>query len=814
MLSWAEDTFIDIRLAMRTMARNPWYTLTALVAVALGVGASAAVFSAVDRVLFRPLPYRDEARLASVGMMTPLDTNEFLFAGGYLDLQRHPGPFEAVTAFQAGTAACDLTEQSPLRLDCLRLAANFLETLGVAPVAGRAFSQTEDLPNGPRVAMISYGLWQSRFAGDPHAIGRTLMLDGVPTAITGVLPADFLMPTLTRADVFLPLAVDESRERSGRALRAFGRLKPSVSAAQARAELGPYFERVLADVPARFRKEVSLRVRLVRDRQMGDARTASLALFGAVLAVMLIACANLANLLLARATGREREMAVRTALGASQARLARQVLTESLLLGLFGGAAGCGLAYALLRAFQSLGPDSLPRLGEATIDLRVLGFAVAAAILSGLAAGMAPAWRPGGTGFLSGSRATSRTRGWVRGTLVTAQIAVSMVLLAGAGLLLRSLWNLERVPLGLDSDRVVTASFVLGRQGYREQTRQLAFFDELERRVRALPGVEAAAITDSLPPSGGTRGRPFSTIEVEGRPRLPEGTAGMVSWRYVSPGYFSALGIPIRRGRGFTEADRGARDYSIILNETLARQMFPGEHPIGRRILRDPKGEWFTVIGVAADARNRGPARNVDAEYYVVRKAVADLTWANQEPPMGWSAASVVVRTAIDPRFATNEVRGLLQSMDGALPVEMGTMRGRVDNTTQRPRFYATLLGAFAGVGVVLAAIGLFGVMSFLVAQRRREIGVRMALGATRQAVMRQVLGFAARWAGCGLLAGMAAAAAATRWLQVLLFQVEPGDPRATAGAALLLAVVAIAAAAVPAWRAAAVDPAETLREE
>lgn len=814
MLSWVEATLLDIRHGLRGMARNPGFTLTGVLAAALGIGASAAVFSAVDRILFRPLPYRDEARLASVGIMAPLDTNEFLLAGGYFDLRRNPGPFEAVTAFQAGTAACDLTERNPLRLQCLRLEANFLDTLGVRPVAGRSFTRDEDRPNGPHVAMISYGLWQGRFAGDPRAIGSTLSLDGLPRQITGVLPPDFMMPTLTRADILLPLALDESRERSGRALRAFGRLKPGVTLQQAREELAPYFARVLADVPPQFRKEVSLRVRLVRDRQVGDARQAALALLGAVLAVLLIACANLANLLLARATGREREMAVRAALGASRSRLVRQVLTESLLLGVAGGAAGCGLAFALLRAFQAMGTEVLPRLQEASVDLRVLGFAIAAAAGSGLIAGMAPAWRPAGEGTLTGTRATSSVRGWLRGTLVTAQIAVSMVLLAGAGLLLRSLWNLERVPLGLESDHVVTASFVLGRQSYADGARQLNFFRELEQRLVALPGVDAAAISDSLPPSGGTRGRPLSTIEIEGEPRRPEGTGGMVSWRYVTPGYFSALGIPIRRGRGFVDADRGAHVYSIILNEKLARQMFPNRNAIGKHVLRGPNGEWFTVIGVCADVHNRGPAREAEPEYYVVRKAVADLTWANQEPPMGWAAASAVVRTAIDPRLAAAEMRRLFTGLDSTLPVELSTMRERVDDATERPRFYAILLGAFAGVGVLLAAIGLFGVMSFLVAQRRREIGVRMALGATPPDVVRHVLGFAARWTATGLALGSFGAVAATRALGALLFRVEPGDPSALAAAVALLVTVAIASAALPARRAALVDPAQTLREE
>ncbi|MDE3166882.1 MAG: ABC transporter permease, partial [Acidobacteriota bacterium] len=378
MLPMIEGLLGDVRYGMRGLRRRPGFALAAILAAALGIGASTAVFSAVDRILFRPLPYRDEARLVSVGIMAPLDSSEFLLAEGYFDLRRHPGPLAEVTSFQAGNFACDLTEDHPLRMHCLRAEANFLGTLGVAPALGRGFTAEQDRPHGPAVAMISYGLWSSRFARDPGVAGRTLQVDGVPTVITGVLPKDFLMPTLTGLDVLLPEALDESRERSGRALRAFGRLKPGVSMEQARAELQPYFGRVLETVPPRFRKEVSLRVRGIRDRQVGSVRQASAAIFGAVLAVLLIDCANIANLLLARAAGREREIAVRRALGASRARLVRQMIVESLLVGLAGGGAGCGLAWAMLRGFRSMAPAGLPRLDEATLDPRVLGFALAA----------------------------------------------------------------------------------------------------------------------------------------------------------------------------------------------------------------------------------------------------------------------------------------------------------------------------------------------------------------------------------------------------------------------------------------------------
>jgi predicted permease len=506
-------------------------------------------------------------------------------------------------------------------------------------------------------------------------------------------------------------------------------------------------------------------------------------------------------------------MAVRAALGASRARLIRQALAESTLLGLAGGAVGSALAFALLGVFRSMGSSALPRLEEASIDLRVLAFTVAAAIASGIAAGLPAAWRPPGVDGLRGTRSTSPARGWLRGGLVAAQIAVSLTLLAGAGLLLRSLWNLERVPLGVEGGHVVTASFSLGRQRYVEADRQLAFFTDLERRLKSVPGAEAVALADSLPPTGGTRARPFSTIAVEGQQPAPAGSGGMVVWRYITPGYFQALGIPIRRGRSFSEGDRTAGVFSMVVSETLARRWFGNENPIGRRVLRDPGSDWFTIVGVASDVNNSGVDRT-DPEYYVVRKPIADVTWRNQEPPMGWRKAFAVVRTPVDPGLAAAELRRIAAEIDPTLPIEIATMRARLETVTERPRFYATLLGAFAAIGVLLAATGLFGTMSFLVTQRRREIGIRMALGASAGSVLRHVLAFAARWAVVGVALGVPGAILVARWLRGLLFHVSPGDPGALAVSALLLAAVVLTAAIGPAWRAARVDPADTLRED
>ncbi len=806
-----DSLFNDVRAAFRGLLRRPALALTVILAAALGVGATTAVFSVVDRILFRPLPYAHEDRLVSVGMSTPYDVNEFMFAEGYFDLRRNPGPLEAVTAFQGGNIGCDLNLENPARLRCLRVESNFLDTLGIAPLAGRSFTREEDLPSGPRVAMISYGLWRSRFAGDPNIVGQTMPLDGAATVIVGVLPRNFEMPTLSPADVLVPLALNEATERAGRALRVFGRMKPGISVAQTRTELRPFFERVLATVPAQFRKEVGLRVQSVRDRQTGSDRLASLALLGAVVAVLLIACANITNLLLARAVARERELAMRAVLGATRWRLARLALTESLILGIAGGLAGAGFAYALLRFFVSIAPQGLMRLQDASIDFRVLLFALAASIGSSILFGTAPALRSARAAALNSWRATPPARGGLRAILVTAQIAISLVLLTGAGLLLRSLWKLESVPLGMESERVLIAHFELGRQRYAHDADQIAFFNSLEQRLAALPGVDAAAISDTLPPAGAERARPYSSIEIEGQPRLPQGTGGMVAWRYVTPNYFSTLEIPILQGRAFTETDRKSDITPVIVSQTLARRMFPNESALGKHILKSAQGQWYTVIGIAVDVKNGGIAEKADPEFYELRKGVADFTFAEQGGSRGGYA---ILRTAISPSLVANSLRSAIAAVDPTLPADLQPMTERLGELDARPRFAAVLLTSFAAMGVLLAGIGLFGVMSFLVAQRTREIGIRMALGATPRHIVAWTLGHAARWTIAGIAVGLAGSFACARLIRSMLFQVGSGDPGTLTIAVIFLCAVALAAAAIPSRRAARLAPVQTLRED
>jgi putative ABC transport system permease protein len=805
----------DIRYAARGFLRTPAFTIAAVLAIALGIGATTAVFSVVDRILFRALPYRDAGRLVSVGLSAPIEPNEFMLGSDYVEWRVRQTPFESITSW-SGVADCDLSERNPLRLGCANVEQNFLTTFGIQPILGRNFTPEEDRPHGPKVALISYSLWRSRFASDSGIVGRSMSLDGEPTTIIGVLPQDFEVPTLAEVGVVLPQALDEAAQRrpkTGRVLRSFARLKPGITISQARAALDPLFTESLNFVPQQFRKEVRLSVRTLRDRQFGDARLAATVLLAAVFAVLLIACADVANLLLARAAAREREMAVRAALGAHRGRLARQLLTESLLLGLVGGIAGCALAFALLRIFTRIAPQGIPRLQQASIDFRVLLFTAAAALTAGFLAGLAPALHRPRAESLSGARTVGATRSIFRSLLVAAQIATSVILLAAAGLLLRSLWNLQQEPLGISTDRVMTAEFVLSQQLYAKPEQQLAFFEQAESRIAQIPGMVSVALADTVPPSGRTRTMLVAVIDVDGKPSLATDTGGSVVWRAVTPNYFSALNIPIVRGRGFTEEDRSPSQNALVLSQSLARRLFPDQEALGQRVRVGRVDPWYTVVGVARDVKNGGVGEQGDPEYYVVRKHPTGVAAGNQAPGFGRSAV-VIARSATDTQNMARWMRSEFASLDPSLPVNIQSMDTRVDKLRQAPRFNAVLLTLFALLGLLLAGIGLYGVMAYLVTQRTQEIGVRMALGATPFRIARLVLSYAARWTIAGLVVGLVASFWGTRLLRTMLFHVAPNDPLMMITAPSVLLLIAFVAAWLPSRRAARVDPMVALRTE
>ncbi len=812
--TYLESVADDFRFAVRSYRRSPGFTLTALVAISLGVGAATAVFSVVDRVLFRSLPYKDANRLLSLGMVASVvGADEFFFAADYKDIREEHNPFQSMTSW-SGVRDCDITDRSPLRQRCAEVEANFLPVFGIKPILGEGFSKGDGQPDAPRKVILSFGLWKTRFGGETNIVGQTLSLDGAPARIAGVLPPTFELPTLQHADLLTPQVVLPAgwQHSATRVLWAFGRLKNGLSLTEARLQLAPAFARILSYVPAPFRKEVRFRVRSLRDREMEGAQTASWTLFGAVLAVLLISCANVANLLLARGASRQTELAIRRALGVGQFRLVRQMITESLLLAVAGGALGCGLAALLLRILVWTSPHGVPQLAKASLDGRVLTFSLVISLAAGLVFGVAPALQRTAAEALGSSRNTApRSLSRLKGVLVAGQIAVSTILVVSAGLLARSLWNLEAQPLGMHAERVFTAQLILPGSRYKKPEERIAFFNSVEQELSTIPGVRAMGLSDSLPPGGWERTRPLSAIEVKAHPRHQTGTGGLVAWRYVTPGYFQVLRIQVIRGREFKDDDRGQGQAFCIVSQSLAKRLFPGIEAVGQ-YLRAGTDSWMQVIGVAADVKNSGLAAMGDPEYYVLRKRTPDDTYLNSTGPVAQRTLSIVLRSAVPDAILTGQVRRQIAGLDGSLPVEFQSMRERLSDMAEQPRFNALLLLLFAGVGLFLAAVGLYGTLSFLVTQRRQEIGIRMSVGATPPQIAGLVLSQSGKWACVGAALGVLGALAATRVLSSLLFEVSPRDPLTLSGAIGVLLLIALIATLNPARKAAAVDPMTALR--
>jgi putative ABC transport system permease protein len=809
---WLERVLQDIRYAVRGFRRNPTFSFTVVLTLMLGIGATTAVFSVVDRILFRSLPYADSGRLVSVGLTAPIETQEFALGGFYYEWQDNQKPFVSLTS-ETATEPCDLTEVNPIRLDCAHVEANFLPTLGVAPVAGRNFLADEDRPNGPKAALISYALWEKRFQLDRNAIGKVIRLDGRPIQIVGVLPKDFEMPRLQAADILLPQALDvaaERRQSPEHVMWAFARLKPGVSIEQATAELQPLFEYSLRLAPAAFRKEVHLKVRSLRDRQFHDVHRAAWMLLGLVAAVLLIACANVAGLWMARGASRERELAVRAALGASRLRLARQALTESFILSLAGGIAGCLFAAILMRLFVSLAPEGLPFLNKARIDLRIFGFTLAVSLVCAVFFGLISITRRRGAEALNQRARVSSKRASLRQWLVTAQIAMSMVLLAGGALLMRSFWNLQMQSLGMNAENVVTAAISLGQTSYPTNESQMAFFQQLQHNLRYGPGIALAAMSDSLPPGGTHRDQIFAPIQVEGKPQAASGTGGTVAWRWVTPDYFKALQIPIVQGEGFTEGELTSSGNFVVLSRSLANRIFSGKNPVGQHLrlhsgAPDSENPLYTVVGVAADVKNGGLAGGEEPEYYRLRR----------NRPEDWDQSAVVIlKTSLPASVSEQWIRSQVASIDPTLPVDVNTLYEEVGKMADQPRFEMLLVGFFACTGLILAVIGLYGVVSYLVVQRTAEIGVRMAVGASRADILGLVLRSALRMIIPGTLIGIALAFAMTRMLSSLLFNTGTHDPAAFGGVTTLLVLVTLLATLIPARSAMYVDPTVALRSE
>jgi putative ABC transport system permease protein len=804
---WMGTVAQDVRYALRGFRRNPLFTFTLLATLTLGIGATTAVFSVVDRILFRALPYAHEDRLISVGLTAPIVPQEFMLGSSYYTWRDNQKPFEALTS-EIGANPCDLTERNSARLSCVGVEASFLPTLGVAPIVGRNFSSDEDRPNAPKVALISYALWQSHYARDPGILNRLIDLDGNQVRVIGVLPRVFEMPALENADVLLPQALNEGEQRRadpGRVMYAFARLKSGISAEQAKAMLDPVFQYSLSLAPAPFRKEVHLRVRSIRDRQVQDLRLAAWTLFGAVLAVLLIACANVAGLLMARAATRAREVAVRSVLGASRGRLVRQALTETLLLSLAGAACGCILAEILLRVFIAIAPAGIPNLLKAHLDLRIVLFTVLGSLVCGAMFGALPALERPRTAALGLRAPGSGGQAWLRRCLVAGQIAASMVLLTGAALLVRSFRNLEGQRVGLETRGVLAAYVELPRYRYNTPQKQMNFFLRAETALKRMPGADSVAVSDSLPPGGDHSENIFNNIAVAGRPRPASGTGGMVARRWITPAYFNTLGVPLLRGRNFSESARRSAESDVILSSLLASRLFGQQDPVGQHLQLEPDGPWFTVLGVAADVKNAGLSGDDEPEYYLLTRSVADH----------WAAHSVLtVKTSLAPAAVEPWMRAQIAGLDPTIPVDVQTLTEGVSKLADRPRFETALLGFFALCGLAMALIGLYGLISFIATQRTQEIGVRMALGASRGNILRLIAGEGVQLIAVGGVLGLAAALGLAQLLKSLLFNVGAHDPVSFAAVALLLGVVALAATLIPARAAMKIEPTVALRYE
>jgi predicted permease len=811
---WLGTVKQDVRYALRGFRRNPVFTITVIATLALGIGATTAVFSVVDRILFRSLPYAHDEGLVSVGLVQPLQKQEFTLGGFFFEWRDNQRPFESLT-FETGYGDCNLTETNPVHLHCIHVAQNFLPTLGVAPVAGRNFTPDEDVPNGPRVVMISDGLWLSRFNRDPGVVNSTINIDGHATRIVGVLPKGFEMPRLQETDILRPAQMNIAEQHTvnsgiGYPMWAFARLKPGVSVAEAKAELEPLYLHTQQWIPAEIRNGFSLQVRSIRDLQMQDAYRAAWVLLGAVFAVLLIACANVASLFSARGAARERELAVRSALGASRGRLIRQTLTEASLLAIAGAVAGCVLAEILLRVFIAIAPTGVPFLAAARLDLRIVLFTVVLALVCAGLFGILPALARPRVAALAARQTKSGAQAKLRRVLVVAQIGLSVVLLSGASLLVRSFWNLEQQNLGMQTNNVITAHVPLNWERYPSGTGD--FYLRAETSFRQLPGVSAVGMSNSLPPGGWHGATGLPELEVVGRPPTPARVREEVVWRTVTPDYFRALQIQIVEGRNFTEEERGADVHLAILSRQLAATLFPEGDAIGQHIehpefnpYRQP-GPVYTVVGVAGNVKNGGLTGDEEPEFYELRTSVHPEYWDNHH--------FFVLESSLPASVIAPWIRSRVAQLDPTAPVEIDTMKQTVSKLADRPRFETALLGFFAFCGLLMAVIGLYGVIAFVATQRTQEIGVRMALGATRMDILRLIAGESIRLVVLGGVVGLVAALATAQLLKSLLYNVGPRDPGSYGVVALLLAVVALAATLIPARAAMKVEPVVALRYE
>jgi len=830
---WLERLLQDVRVGLRRMVRNPGFTAVAVLCMGLGAGATTAIFSVVDAVLFRPLPYAQSDRLVRVFTEFPKEITSnspnglrhfWLSPPEYLEVKRDTQSFDAFESWINGPANIAGNDE-PVRATASFVTGGMLAMLGVRPEIGRLLNADDDRPNTPVTAVLSYDLWQRAFGGDPSVLNRDIRLDGGPCTVVGVMPRGFNFPPgeVNPSELWSPLQIDPAKPggRGSHFLSILARLRPGVTMAQAQSELDRYVIHS-SQTRARNQHPFSLDAHPLvmagfQNEIVHPVRPAMLVLLGAVGFVLLIACVNVANLLLARSEARRREIAVRASIGAGARQLLRQFLVEGVLLSLAGAMVGVILAEGGLRLLAATGAGSIPRAEEIAIDWRVLLFALAIALGTGVIFGLAPILhiRPSGlhdilksaTGRSTSSAATSR----FRSVLVSAELALALILLIGSGLMVKAFWKLQEVDSGLNPDHLLTMQISLPSSAYTTETQAHGFWSALLARVGALPGVASAAIASGLPP---VRRVNANTTPVENRPMEPSGFPPAIDfYNFVDPGYFRVVGIKLVEGRLLNSGDADGAPPVVVINQAMARALWTRETALGHRVRTDfPNGQWRTIVGVVGDVKNAGLDKPAGTEMYIPYQQTSTIPGVTTNFV---ARASLVIRAKVDPLSLATAVHAQVRALDPAIPIaSLRTMDDVMSRAVSRPRFLTLLMTLFSALSLVLAALGIYGVMSYAVAQRTSEIGIRMALGAHRSHVLRLVGASGLRIAVAGTVAGAVGAFALTRFLSGLLFGVSALDVATFVAMAGVLGLVTLVACYVPARRASHTEPTVALRYE
>jgi len=821
--------FSDLRHSIRVLLNSAGFTSIAIAALALGIGANTAIFSVVNTVLLQPLPYPEPDRIMRVERSYPQGVGQSSSIPKFMAWKKNNQVFESLAIHDFQSLGLNLgSGDRPEQVQGTHVSQDYFHVFSVAPVLGRTFLPQEDFPGGPKAAVVSYDLWKTRLGGDPSLIGKPLVMGGEPYSVVGILPQGFHPDP--PADVFIPMQADPNSINQGHYLLVTGRLKPGVTVETAKANMKMAGDRFRAANPKWMDKNESVTVLPLRDALVGDVKPALLILVGAVGFVLLIACANVANLLLARASGRQKEIAIRTAVGASRGRLIGQLLTESVLLAAVSGLVGFLIGAWGIRVLLVLSPGNLPRVNESghvasivtALDWRVLAFTFAIALITGVVFGLFPALHISRLDVnsvlkeTSGRSGTGLKQNRARSILVASEMALAVILLVGAALMIRTFVGLRSVQPGFDPHNVITMQTALSGGRYDSTAKVENMVHQVVQRVEGLPGVQSAAATIMLPIEGGID-LPFL---IEERPPDKGGLyTGDEQWRALSPHYFSAFRIPLVRGRAFDDRDTGKSERVVIINQAMAKKYWKEQDPIGQRIsiggkalgpdFEDPPRQ---IVGVVGNVREAGLSDSEQPVMYVPQGQIGEgLTkLANSVIPLSWA-----IRTANDPAALTAAIQREILAVDGQLPVsKIRTMEQVVSESTARQNFNMMLLSIFAGMALLLAAIGIYGLMSYTVEQRTQEIGIRMALGAGRGDMLKLIVRQGMLLAGIGVVIGLAAAFGLTRLLASLLFGVKTTDPMTYAAVALVLISVALLATYIPAWRATKIDPLIALRYE